>query len=168
MVNAQAITSCKQDQKESLTDLCLSDQTSHQIQWPLEAHRNGCCVNSNTHVSKVVTAYWWDLGPFVKCLVTLLTVNLQRAFTQTPPFNRIALWSVYLFHSTSPSVSILLQTDTLSMVPSSMWVANNYDVGLIKNAEPFIKPKLSQYPLTSEAAEGNQPVFFNLCWKQVS
>lgn len=45
------------------------------------------------------------------------------------------------------------------MVPSSMWVANNCDVGLIKNAEPFIKPKLSQYPLTSEAAEGNQPVF---------
>lgn len=59
--------------------------------------------------------------------------------------------------------------EELSEVPSSLWAAHKYDVGLIKGAEPVkitpksdIRPNQPQYPLKPEAVEGITPVFDSL------
>lgn len=146
-----------------------------------EQHRFYTGPKSNPHVSlsKGVTDQWWDLGP----VMTLLTgsqhsihrfISLrQRVFTQahsTPP----PLPSYLFSHSSPLSVSTLLNTDTLmhpilSLVPSPLWAANQYDVGLIKGAEPFVitpksnyRPKPWQYPLNPEATWGIRPLFESL------
>lgn len=72
------------------------------------------------------------------------------------------------------SLFLLLNTDALmhpilSLVPSPLWAANQYDVGLIKGAEPFViapksnrRPKPWQYPLNPEATRGIRPLFESL------
>lgn len=57
----------------------------------------------------------------------------------------------------------------LQAIPSSLWVAHKYDVGLIKGTEPIkitpksdFRPNLPQYPLKPEAIAGITPVFNSL------
>lgn len=124
---------------------------------------------SNPHVSfsKGVTDQWWDLGHFL-----IHFSPSEAVYTSSLNTTTLAQRSLFLSSHSSPlSVSTLLNTDTLmhpihSLVPSSLWAANQYDVGLINGPEPFIitpksnyRPKPWQYPLNPEAARCIWPLF---------
>lgn len=124
---------------------------------------------SNPHVSfsKGVTDQWWDLGHFLIHFSPSEGVYTSSLNTTTRAQRSLFLYS----HSSPLSVSTLLNTDTLmhpihSLVPSPLWAANQYDVGLINGPEPFIithksnyRPKPWQYPLNPEAARCIRPLF---------
>ncbi|XP_060897677.1 retrovirus-related Pol polyprotein from transposon 17.6 [Labrus mixtus] len=103
---------------------------------------------SHPHISlsKAPTDRWRDLGPFV---------------AQCSAAND---WQPATGNLSHAEISPLL-----AQVPSTLWAANKYDVGLIKNCEPVqiilkltYRPQQRQYPLRKEATEGITPVFNSL------
>lgn len=142
--------------------------------------------NPRVSLSKGVTDQWWDLGPFVKHCNDITdwqpTLNplihfspSEGVYTSSLNTTAFAQRSFFLFSHSSPlSVSTLLNTDTLMhpillLLPSPLWAANQYDVGLIKGSEPFVitpkynyRPKPWQYPLNPEATRCIRPLFESL------
>ncbi|KAF0031716.1 hypothetical protein F2P81_016271 [Scophthalmus maximus] len=98
-----------------------------------------------------------------------------RTFMRPYHLTTFALRSEYLFDDCgdSPVTTCLSDFSTVSPilqeVPSSLWAAHKYDVGLIKNAQQVVitsksdfRPHKHQYTLKQEAIEGIKPVFHSL------
>ncbi|XP_078101784.1 retrovirus-related Pol polyprotein from transposon 297 [Sander vitreus] len=75
----------------------------------------------------------------------------------------------HIFLNNAVNVSPTEISPLLSQVPTHLWAAHKYDVGLIKNCQPVVitprsdfRPKKHQYPLKQEAIDGIRPVFNSL------
>lgn len=87
----------------------------------------------------------------------------QRVFTQAHSTPLPLPSHLFLFSHSSPlSVSTLLNTDTLmhplpSLVPSPLWVANQYNVGLIKGApKSNYRPKSCEVKKTRDKGQSDE------------